>query len=332
MKSEETWTSGRLLGVSGNYWSACALHAGVQLGAFSAIADKTVSATAAARRIGADPRALALLLDALSAMKLLKKTRAGYANTPAARRWLAQDSQQYMGHIILHHHHLMGAWARLEQSVRSGRPLRQRMTREGPAQRQSFLLGMFNIASNLGPLIVPQLGLEGRCHILDLGGGPGTYSILMCRRFPGLRATVYDLPTTRPFAEKKIAESKLSGRIDFVPGDFVHDDIPGRYDAVWLSHILHGEGPEACRRIIAKAVAALEPGGMILVHEFLLNDGKDGPLHPALFSLNMLLGTSQGRSYSEAEIREMLAAAGVRKMRRLPLPGAAVSGVIAGIV
>ena len=98
------------------------------------------------------------------------------------------------------------------------------------------------------------------------------------------------------------------------------------------SHILHSDGPDACLRLIRKAVGALEPGGLIIVHEFILDDTLDGPVFPALFSLNMLLGTESGRAYSEAEIRSMLAAAGVRDIRRVPVKTPNDSGVISGIV
>ena len=92
------------------------------------------------------------------------------------------------------------------------------------------------------------------------------------------------------------------------------------------------EGPEDCRKIIRKTVAALEPGGLILVHEFLLNNTMDGPLFPALFSLNMLLGTPGGQSYSEKQIMDMLAEAGVKEIRRIDFRGPNDSGIIAGVV
>ena len=71
---------------------------------------------------------------------------------------------------------------------------------------------------------------------------------------------------------------------------------------------------------------------MIMVHEFLLNDSKDAPLFPALFSLNMLVATASGQSYSEGEIREVLAAGGVTRIERIPMELPNDSGVIVGIV
>lgn len=331
-KDEEDWNPGRLLALSGGYWSAFVLHAGVVLDVFTAIGSKTIAAAPLARKVGAAPRHLSVLLDALAALGLLKKTRAGYANTPSSCRFLRRGSERYLGHIIRHHHHLAGSWARIDEAVLSGKPLRERASRTSPAQRESFLMGMFNMAMNMGPLIVPKLPLKGRRRLLDLGGGPGTYSALMCRSFPGLEAKVYDLPTTRPFAEKTIARFGMGRRIRFIPGDYVRKNIPGRYDAAWLSHILHGEGPRACAGIVAKAAATLEPGGLLMVQEFLLDDSKDGPLFPALFSINMLLGTAEGRAYSEGEVRGFMAEAGARGIRRLPLALPNGAGVLVGTV
>jgi hypothetical protein len=84
--------------------------------------------------------------------------------------------------------------------------------------------------------------------------------------------------------------------------------------------------------ILKKTVAALEPGGLLLVQEFILDDTRDRPLFPALFSLNMLLGTPDGQAYAEGELRAMLAAAGLRDVRRLPLELPNGAGVMAGTV
>ncbi|OEU64311.1 MAG: hypothetical protein BA867_11760 [Desulfobacterales bacterium S5133MH16] len=193
-------------------------------------------------------------------------------------------------------------------------------------------MGMFNIAMSMAPSLADTIDLSGRNHLLDLGGGPGTYAIHYCLKNPRLKATVYDLPTTRPFAKKTIERFGLTDRIDFIDGNYVKEEIEGTYDVAWLSHILHGEDQKDCQRIIEKTVSALEPGGMIIVHDFILNNAMDGPLFPALFSLNMFLGTSGGQSYSEKQITGMLAKAGVKEIRRLSYQGPTDSGIITGTV
>jgi SAM-dependent methyltransferase len=328
--SFQEWNPGKLLEISGSYWKTCALHAGVKLGLFSIIGDNELTAEDVASDMNADVDGVERLLNALSAMELMVKTQGKFKNTDGAKAFLVKKSPQYIGYMIMHHHHLMASWNRLDESVRTGKAVRQRVSFSSEEWRENFLMGMYNMAMSVAPIIVPEIDLTGKQRFLDLGGGPGTYAIHFCLYNQNLEATVYDLPTTRSFAETTIAGFGLSHRIDFQEGDYTKKGIEGKYDVVWLSHILHGENPEMCRDIIQKAVAALEPGGMIIVHEFILNDSMDSPLFPALFSLNMLLGTDGGRSYSESQLKEMLSAAGVKNIRRIWLKTPNDSGIIIG--
>ena len=139
------------------------------------------------------------------------------------------------------------------------------------------------------------------------------------------------LPTTQPFAERTIAQHGLSDRVRFRGGDYHESELGEEaFDVVWLSHILHSDGPEACRALLKKAVAALEPGGRIMIHDFLLDDDLAGPLFPALFSLNMAVGTDEGRAYSAAQIAELLGELGVVDVGRLELRAPNGSGIVAG--
>jgi hypothetical protein len=327
------WTPAELLQLSGGYWSACALHAGVKLAVFTHLDAEGLPAPVLAERLGADRRGVAMLLDALAAMGLLVKDGDRFTACGFASQYLSRTSPDYLGHIIMHHHHLMASWVHLDEAVRSGRPQREQVSHTDDATaRESFELGMFNLAMLIAPRLVSRVDLAGRRRLLDLGGGPGTYAIQFCLHNPQLTAVVYDLPTTRPFAEQTIARFGLAGRIAFTAGDFDIEELPGRYDVAWLSHVLHGEGPADCAALLRKAVASLDPGGILLVQEFILDDSRDSPLFPALFSLNMLLGTQSGQSYSEGELAAMLGAAGLTDIRRLPLDLPNGAGVMVGTV
>jgi SAM-dependent methyltransferase len=327
---EEQWNPGKLMRVSGAYWESFPLHVAVDLEVFTRIGDGSLSAQEIALTCKGNERSVRMLLDAITAMGLLEKKADKYSNTEAAKIFLIKTSPAYMGHAVKHQYHLVSSWSKLSQAVRTGKPVRKR--RRTKAELESFLMAMYNNASGLAPRITREIDLSHRRHLLDLGGGPGTYAIHFCQANPALSATVFDLPSTEPFARKTIKRFGLSSRIDFQTGDYLHEDVRGAYDVAWLSQILHSMGPEACRTVIEKAVSVLEPGGLILVHDFLLNDTHDGPLFPALFALNMLVNTEEGRSYSEGEVRDMLAKAGVRNIRRLPFRGPTDSGILSGNV
>jgi predicted O-methyltransferase YrrM len=326
------WTPETILRLSGGYWKTCALHAGVKLDVFTIIGDGCLSTNEITGRIKGDLRGVTMLLNALTAMSLLVRTDEGYANSPAAKSLLSKDSARYLGYMLMHHHYLMESWSQLDKSVKTGKPLRSRSSQSDAARRESFLMGMFNIAMKVAPTIADAIDLSQRRHLLDMGGGPGTYAIHFCRANPQLRATVYDLPETRPFAEKTIAKFGLADRITFAAGNYLKEDIQGTYDVALLSHILHAEGPDDCRKLIKKTVSVLQPGALIIIHEFILDNTMDGPLHPALFALNMLLGTPGGQAYSEEQIMDMLTEAHVGDIRRIRVKAPNDSGVIIGCV
>ncbi len=321
---------GMLLEMSGYYWKTCTLHAGVKLDVFTVIGEDALTGRAAAEKLNGDADGVTRLLNALTALGFLDKSEDRFSNTRLSSTFLSKDSPQYIGFMIMHHYHLVESWHRLDEAVLSGKAIRGRMSFSDPEYRESFLMGMFNLAMGLAPKLAPKIDLSGKHRLLDLGGGPGTYAIHFCKHNPDLQATVFDLPTTEPFAEKTITRFDLSDRIDFIGGDYLEDDIPGAYDVVWLSHILHGEGPKDCRKLVKKAASVLNPGGFIIIHEFILNNSEDGPVFPAIFSLNMLLGTEQGRAYSEQELSDMMSEAGVGNIHRIPVDTPNESGILIG--
>lgn len=322
------WTVPDLLQLSGSYWSTCALHAAVKLDVFTALTDTPCTAEQVAEKISSDQRATAMLLDSLVAIGLLSKGVNLYSHTPFSAVYLSRLSEKYMGHIIMHHYHLVEGWSRLSEAVISGAPVRKSVSLDNTEiVRESFLMGMFNLASLLAPKIAKSLDLSSRRRLLDLGGGPGTYAIHFCQTYPQLLAVIYDLPTTRQFAEATVKRFDLTNQISFESGDFLADPVPTGFDVAWLSHVLHSDGPAACAILLQKAVASLEPDGQLFIQEFILNNDKSGPVFPALFSLNMLIGTERGQSYSESELSTMMTEAGLVDIRRLDLElpnGAAV--------
>jgi len=327
---DTNWSVPELLKLSGSYWNTCTLHAGVKLNIFTPLADRPQTATELAAELLVSERGLTMLLDALTALQLLTKQENQYAATPFAATFLSRSAPGYLGHIIMHHQHLVDSWSRLDEAVRTGAPVRRRVSHEpDESERESFLMGMFNLAMLNAPKVATQIDLPGRTRLLDLGGGPGTYAINFCRQNPDLQGVIFDLPTTRPFAEKTLERFSMTERISFVAGDFLTDPIPDRYDVAWLSHILHGEGPQDCAKLLAKAVTALDPGGLLLIQEFILQADRSGPLFPALFSLNMLAGTPQGQAYTEPELSKMMQQAGLIEIKRLALDLPNGAGVMA---
>ena len=149
-----------------------------------------------------------------------------------------------------------------------------------------------------------------------------TYAIQFCASFPALEATLFDLPATLSITNQFVRASTVAHRIRMLSGDYRHDPIPGTYQVVFLSNIIHGESPEDNRRLMAKLSHCLEPGGRVIIKDHILDDSLTSPPVGALFSLQMLLTTEKGRCYSFTEVKQWLAAAGLHEIsqRRLPPP------------
>ena len=313
------WTMPELMHLSGSYWACCALQAAIQLDLFTALADGPLNEEQLAARLGCDQRALGMLATALVALEFLERRGQALAASPGALTYLARTSPEYIGFIILHHSHIMPGWVKLAESVRLGRAAMEKIyfQDDEEEERKAFLMGMFNVARGQAETVARALDLAGRARLIDVGGGPGTYAVQFCLSQPGLRALVFDLPTSEPYAREVAARYGLADRVDFIGGDFLRDDLPQGQDVAWLSQVLHGESPANAARLVKKAAAALNPGGLLAVQEFVLNDDRSGPAHSALFSLNMLVGTAGGQAYTLEEIQAMLRNAGARDIRVL---------------
>lgn len=311
------WTAGDVFALSGAYWAGCALQTAVELDIFSSLADGPRPEDQLAAEHGCNPRAFGMLVTALVALGFLERGEAGLLAPPSALALLSRNSPEYLGFIVRHHAHIMPAWTRLAEAVRSGLSMAERSASHTPdaGEREDFLMGMFNIARLQAERIAAALDFSGRRRLLDVGGGPGTYALYFCRANPGLSATIFDLPSTEPFARRTIAGFGMEGRVDFAGGDFERDTLPPGQDVAWLSQVLHGESPEQAAALVARAARTLNPGGLLCVQEFTLDDDRKGPEHAALFSLNMLVQTAGGQAYTASEITAMLTAAGAATVR-----------------
>ena len=314
------WTAPELLRLSGSYWASCALQAAVQLDLFTALADGPRTEAQLAASSGCDLRALRMLVTALTALEFLERRGEAVEAQPGVLKYLAAGSPEYVGFAIRLQARIMPAWAGLAESVRSGRgPGKSSMHAEDEAGREAFLMGMFSASRQQAETIAEALDLAGRSRLIDVGGGPGAYAVYFCLRNPGLTATIFDLPATEPFA-RRVAESYgLADRIDFKGGDFFRDELPKGQDVAWLSQVLHVEGPEQAALLVRNAAACLRPGGLLGIQEFTLDNDRTGPVHPALFSLNMLVDTDGGQAYTLDELRAMLENAGAGDIRLLDL-------------
>jgi SAM-dependent methyltransferase len=238
------------------------------------------------------------LLIACAAMGLVEKDGGLFKNSPLADTYLVAGKPLYQGDIIAHSDNVRHFWDQLEQEICT----QPRVTDEA-ANHRNFIMGMHDLTMGpRGSIFSDNVDLSGRRRLLDVGGGPGTYSILACRKYPELKATVFDLPETIAIAREVIDKERLTESIEFCEGDWEKDDFGVGFDVVLLSNVMHGAGSLAAMKL-RKSWEAMAGGGLLVVQEFLLNDDKAGPLTAALF--NVMVG-----AYSGAELVAIIEEAG----------------------
>lgn len=319
--------------LAGGYLEARAIQVAVSLGIFDALEDRSLDAAAVASSIGAGPRATELLLNALTALGLLEKNGQHFSLPKIASTYLVKSSPKYYADMILFDSSLWDSWGALEKAIRSGRPVRPPDMYQGDsAATERFIYAMHSLvqARGDGQLLIDTFDFRAATDLLDIGSGPGTYPIHLCRKFPRLKATIFDLPGTLKVTERFVREAGLSDRIKLLSGDYRSDVIPGSYQVVFLSNIIHGESAEENARLIAKLCSCLDKNGKVIIKDHILDDSLSSPPVGALFSLLMLLTTEQGRCYSLSEVRDWLEKAGFKNIRQVPLPPPLTSSLVIG--
>jgi SAM-dependent methyltransferase len=293
------------------------LIAALELNLFTAIGTDAWTIPDLARDVKVSERGLAILCRNLAMAGVLKKQGEIYTNSRLGATVLNAHHPAYRGdylRLITSH---WADWGRLLESVKSGLPLDHDQADE-PDYRRRFTWAMHHRTLETAPKIAAQINLHGARTLLDLGGGPGTYAMAFLVKNPALLATVCDRPVALDVAKEIAATHKAGARLSYLPLDVMTEDIPGNYDIVWYSNVLHIYSPNDNQALFRRALASLNPGGRLLIQDAFLHD-RNGlfPEEASLFAVSMLLFTERGNTYSAAETRAWLTDAGFERIKVL---------------
>lgn len=315
------------------YQGAAIVGTAVELGIADELDRGSCTPDALAAAIGADPRATLSLLGAMTALGLAEEAGDGVFALSEAGAPLARSHPDSIAQIVLKEWFFYGVWAGLPQSIRDGHaripPWRERL-RDQPEQSLTFLRALDDLAKRFGGELPGLAGIEAPGRLLDAGGGAGSHAAALAAAVEGLEATVLDLPE----AERVLRERHPG--LEFAAGDL---DEPrfGRpegeaWDYVLLANILHDNPPERCERIVREAAGLLGAGGLLLIYEWVINDGRTSPPTVATFALMMLVENEGGRTYTAGEISAWMEAAGLAEVehRRGGGPISVLRGSLAG--
>jgi 3-hydroxy-5-methyl-1-naphthoate 3-O-methyltransferase len=291
-----------------------------ELELFTALESEPRTSDEVAAALGTEPRATDRLMNALTALELLEKQEGRFRNAAVAAKFLVKGRPDYLGGLG-HTNHLWDTWSRLTPVVRAGRAEGIGETAgQGDEWLRPFIAAMHARARQSAGQVVAMLDLDGVSRVLDVGGGSGAYAMAFVRARRGISAVVFDLPKVVPLTRMYTAQEGLAAEVSMVAGNYLEDPLGEGFDLVFMSAVIHSNDAKANRMLFRKAAKALTPGGQLVVQDFLINEDRGGPLQPALFALNMLVGTPAGDTYTESEVRAWMVDAGFHEVVRVDTP------------
>jgi hypothetical protein len=317
------WTQEKILTLARSFMESRILLTGVQLNLFSLLAKAPLSAQGITERLGGNVRAVTILLDALTAMDLLKKHDGAYTCEPSTAEWLSEESPDTVLPMILHAGNLWTRWSNLTTLVAGSRV-------EEKASEQwlrSFIGAMHAIGAPQADRIVAKINPGEARKLLDIGGASGTYTMAFLRIAPELQVTLFDRPEVVEMAKERLRKAGMLDRAMLVAGDFYVDALPTGHDLAFVSAIIHQNSPEQNEAFYRRVFHSLQPGGRLVIRDHILEPERTAPRPAAIFAVNMLTGTSGGNCYTFEEIRECLSRAGFERVRLLE-PDARMDGLV----
>jgi len=305
------------------YRSSAAFFTASDLDIFTHIGDGALTAAELAQRTTAATEPLRLVLETCGDLGLLIRDGDRFRNTPTTKTFLIKGGRAYLGDSLKYARDLYPAWGALGTMVKSGKPTMPPETILGDdkAKTRAFVMAMHERARGIGSVLPHNVSLAGRKRLIDIGGGPGTYSVELCRQTPGLTATVLDRPGVLEVTRELVDAAGFADRVTLLPGDYLTTPFGTGYDCALLSGMMHRETADDVNLLLNKTSEALAPGGQVMVSDvFFDDDRKNTPPFTTSFALNMMLTSEHGSAHAKTEMTRWMAANGFRDITIIDMP------------
>jgi O-methyltransferase domain/Dimerisation domain len=328
--AKEKLNASPLLKLAFRFWESKVLLAAVRLQVFGELAHQPYDCKTLANKVGLHPRGARDFLDSLVALGLLTRAQGVYSNSTFATEYLDPRKPTYVGGLMeLADQRLYPVWGKLENGLKTGDPQNEARDEAdyyanlcaNPARLRTFLAAMTGLSMDSAKQISRRFPWQDYASFADIGGAQGAVAVELIREHPHLHGISFDLPAIAPLFNEYVAKFELGHKIQFRSGDFFHDPLP-HADVLILGHVLHNWGLEEKMGLIQSAYSAVPCGGVLLVYDAVIDDDRNENAFALLMSLNMLLVTPAGSTYTAAECMKWMKGAGFRSARAEPLSGA----------
>jgi SAM-dependent methyltransferase len=291
--------------------AARAVSTAIEFGVFDTLSEGEARVDELSARLELDPLGAEVLLTALVALGYLERADGAYRNREVANRLLVHSSPDsiatFSGAQTDLHWEIL---TMLPQAISNGAAYAMHEERRDPKQWEAYIRGLFEISRpehDANAVLVPA---EDPRLLVDVAGGHGGFSMAMCRRHPELRAQVVDLEPGATVGRRIVEEQGFAERISFVEGDVFEVGLGSDADVVSVFNLVHHLPEERDRQLCALAMAALRPGGYLVIGDSERPDPEEPVSQQGALSSLLFYAWSHSRNFHRREIAAWLEDAG----------------------
>jgi len=301
--------------LASGYRSSCVLFAALATKLFATIARNGATPSQAGEAAGLPVTSTRLLLDALAALRLIERHSGRYKLRGDLHPILDGGRNDFIEELLLHRRE-NAVWLRASAILQGQEQAPQAYRRELLDSRVAAFPGIQAMNRLLAHDIVDRIGdiLDGARRVLDIGGGDGCMCGIILARNPAIAVRVLDLELGMALCARH-TDFLRAGRLQLEVGDARTCSPVGDHDLVVVNELLELFPRAEKLEILRRAVAALTPGGHIIVIKFTLASDGASPPAAALFSVRMRLKTDAGYLETDDEVVSMLADCGCEHIR-----------------
>jgi SAM-dependent methyltransferase len=303
---------------------ARSLQVAQRTGILAALAEGPREPAELAEHLGLQKTGTVRVLDVIASLGHVRERADGrYEMTSTGRPWLDPRSDTYLGDFLADTANYWDWYAGLEDLVRDGRHVELHEKAPDDPYWRSYIRGQYQMARLSSAEVAKAIPLGRGAHsVLDVAGAHGEFSMALCRRHEGMRATVVDLPGSARVGEEIVAEAGMADQVRHLAGDMFEIDYDGHYDAALCFNIVHHLSPEQARALFARIHAVLRPGAPLCVLDLYDRPGGQRANLASILGLFFHL-TSGADTYTTDEVSRWMRESGYgavegKSLRTLP--------------
>ena len=311
------------------FMASKALFVALHCNLFSLLSKKTLTSEELAELAEVPENRISTICTALTSIGLLSRKNGVYKNSVGAEKYLVKEAKYDFGDYLRLQidRQMYGFMQQLEGVVTNNMHEDDidSYAKWMDNEKEAELYSESQHAGSLGPgqSLASMINFSKVNSLLDVAGGTGGFAIRLCEKNPNLNITILDFPNVIKLGERKVFEAGLSDRINFIGCDALDYNWPSTgFDSVLMSYLYNGVPGLEIPKLASKAYDTINPGGVYIVHDFMVEDDRNGPHLAALWQLQHLAFTPTAKSITPNWVSKVMKDVGFSKIvNKILIPG-----------